>query len=164
MTTYRKKRWWPSFQHMYLPCWLHSYSTFWALIKLTPPTLHVKSQTPSLSTLVRPSFEKVLVTFTISQSFTWKGWGQFMLSQSLLVSLPRIVSLTIYRWKARHFIYERVLGLFLIGHRELGIHKQLLTIGYLNIVKKANSELELSQLLFISIKQRELIRVLTVLG
>jgi len=31
-------------------------------------------------------------------------------------------------------------------------------------VRKANSELELSQLLFISIRQRELIRVLTVLG
>jgi len=31
-------------------------------------------------------------------------------------------------------------------------------------VRKANSELELSQVLFISIRQRELIRVLTVLG
>jgi len=31
-------------------------------------------------------------------------------------------------------------------------------------VRKANSELELSQLLFISVRQRELIRVLAVLG
>ena len=31
-------------------------------------------------------------------------------------------------------------------------------------IRKANSKLELSQLLFISIKQRELIRVLAVLG
>jgi len=31
-------------------------------------------------------------------------------------------------------------------------------------VRKANSELKLSQLLFISVRQRELIRVLTVLG
>jgi len=33
----------------------------------------------------------------------------------------------------------------------------------LPIVKKANSELELSQLLFISIRQRELVRVLAIL-
>jgi len=30
--------------------------------------------------------------------------------------------------------------------------------------RKANSELELSQLLFISVRQRELVKVLTVLG
>jgi len=67
-----------------------------------------------------------------------------MLSQSLLVSLSRIAFLTRYRWEARHPTYKQVLGLFLIGRRELGIHKQLLTISCLNIVKKANSEPELS--------------------
>jgi len=53
-----------------------------------------------------------------------------MLSQSLLVSLSRIVSLTRYRWKARYLTYKQVLGLFLVGHRELGTLKWLLTILY----------------------------------
>ena len=33
MINYREKKRWPSFQHMYLPCWLHSHSTFCVLIK-----------------------------------------------------------------------------------------------------------------------------------
>ena len=127
-----KKERWPSFQHMYLLCWLNSYSIFHALIK-QPSYIAHKIMDNILSTLVRPPFGKAPVTSTMSQSSTWKGQGQFMLSQSLLVGLPRIISLTRCRWRARHPTYEQVLGLFLIGHRELGILKQLLTIGCLNM-------------------------------
>ena len=91
---------WPSFQHMYLPCQLHSYSTFHALIK-QPSHITCKITDTILSTPVRPSFRKAPVTSTMSQSSMWKGQGQFMLSQSLLVGLPRITSLTRCRWEAR---------------------------------------------------------------
>ena len=101
--------------------------------QISPPISHAKSQTPSPNTLVRLPFRKALVTSTTSQSSMWKGWGQFMLYQSLLVGLPRIASLTRYRWGARYLTYEWVLKLFLVGHRELGTLKWLLTISCLNM-------------------------------
>jgi len=134
----KRKKWlliekerWPSFQHMYLPCRLHSYSTFRALIKQPSHITHKITDT-ILSALVRPPFGKTPVTSTTSQSSTWKSQGRFMLSQSLLVGLPRIASLTRCRWGARHPTHERVLGLFLVGCREPGTLKWLLTIGCLN--------------------------------
>ena len=122
---------WPSFQHMYLPCRLHSYSTFRALIK-QPSHIARKITDTILSALVRPPFGKAPVTSTTSQSSTWKDQGRFMLSQSLLVGLPRIASLTRCRWGARHPTHKRVLGLFLVGRREPGTLKWLLTIRCLN--------------------------------
>jgi len=107
----------PSFQHMYLPCRLNSYSMFWALIK-QPSHITRKITDTIPSTPVRPPFRKVPVTSTTSQSSMWKGQGQFMLSQSLLVGLPRIASLTRCRWGARHPTCGWVLELFLVGHRE----------------------------------------------
>jgi len=52
---------------MYLPCRLHSYSTFHALIK-QPSHIACKIMDTILSTLVRPPFGKALVTSTMSQS------------------------------------------------------------------------------------------------
>jgi len=139
-----KKEWlliekerWPSFQHMYLPCRLHSYSTFHVLIK-QPSHITCKIMDTILSALVRPPFRKAPVTSTTSQSSIWKGQGQFMLSQSLLVGLPRIASLTRCRWGARHPTHERVLGLFLVDYREPGTLKQLLTIRCLNTWLQGN--------------------------
>ena len=106
---------------------LHSYPD-----QISSLTLHTKSQTLSPSTPVRPPFRKAPVTSTTSWSSIWRGWGWFMLSQSLLVGLSRIASLTRYRWGARYPTYEQVLGLFLVGYRELDTIKQLLTIGCLN--------------------------------
>jgi len=126
-----EKERWSSFQHMYLPYWLHSYSTFHALIK-QPSHITCKITDTIFSTPVMPPFRKTLVTSTMSWSSMWKGQEWFMLSQSLLVGLPRIASLTRCRWGARCPICEQVLGLFLVGHRELGTLKQLLTIRCLN--------------------------------
>ena len=128
---------WPSFQHMYLPCQLHSYSTFHALIK-QPSHITCKITDTILSTPVRPSFRKAPVTSTMSRSSTWKGQGQFILFQSLLVGLARIASLTRCRWGARHPTCEQVLGLFLVGCREPGTLKWLLTIGCLNMWLQGN--------------------------
>ena len=82
---------------MYLPYQLHFYSTFHALIK-QPSHITCKITDTILSTLVRLSFRKAPVTSTTSQSSTWKDWGWFMLSQSLLVGLSRIASLTMLNY------------------------------------------------------------------
>ena len=109
----------PSFQHMYLPYRLNSYSMFQALIK-QPSHIACKITDTISSTLVRSPFKKILVTSTTSQSSMWKGQGQFILSQSLLVGLPKIASLTRCRWGARRLTCEWVLGLLFVGHRETG--------------------------------------------